>query len=312
MSFFSWFFFFFQTGSIFCGTLEEAQWRKIDTYLARAQLEPNHVVLDIMIGCVGWSVVSLRAAIKYGCHVIGIVPTLEQKIWTEQHIQEMEMEHLVTIQVVKDYRIFCNQMENHGKFDRIICCDMNMATTTTIMDSSSPMKRGILFGRRYRSHSVGDFFWAMEQVLNPYNGKVVMGTITTPEEYYKTHGRTNNNFIQSMISRQCLYPSLHTLIDGAYYNSHLTLEHVDNLGLHHAETLTHWRNRFNQNFDQIRTLGNCLDDCFLRGWNFYLTYCQAEFLLQRQQFQLLVFARCNIQTWSTISSCQNNNKGTID
>jgi cyclopropane fatty-acyl-phospholipid synthase-like methyltransferase len=38
-----------ETGLVFRGTLEEAQWRKLDTLLARAQVEPGQTLLDIRI-----------------------------------------------------------------------------------------------------------------------------------------------------------------------------------------------------------------------------------------------------------------------
>jgi len=47
------------SGLIFKGTLEEAQWRKLDTLCDRAQLQPGQHLLDIGFG---WGGLSIHAA----------------------------------------------------------------------------------------------------------------------------------------------------------------------------------------------------------------------------------------------------------
>jgi hypothetical protein len=65
-------------------------------------------------------------------------------------------------------------------------------------------------------------------------------------------------------------------VDAAYQGSCLTLEHIDNIGLHYAQTLAEWRRRFNAKEAFVRTLG--FDDVFLRAWNYYMTYCASWIL----------------------------------
>ena len=65
-----------QQGLVLRGTLEEAQWRKLDTLCDRAQIKPGQRVLDIGFG---WGGLSLHAAKKYGCKVTGITLSVEQK-----------------------------------------------------------------------------------------------------------------------------------------------------------------------------------------------------------------------------------------
>jgi hypothetical protein len=84
-------------------------------------------------------------------------------------------------------------------------------------------------------------------------------------------------------------PSLHALVDAAYQGSCLTLEHIDNIGLHYAQTLAEWRRRFNAKEAFVRTLG--FDDVFLRAWNYYLTYCESGFFSQTENCLILVFSR---------------------
>jgi cyclopropane-fatty-acyl-phospholipid synthase len=48
------------------------------------------------------------------------------------------------------------------------------------------------------------------------------------------------------------------------------------MGLDYGRTLSHWRVRFNQGLDAVRTQG--FDDHFIRTWNYYLAYCESAFL----------------------------------
>ena len=87
-------------GLVFRGTLEEAQWRKLDNLCERAQIEPGQKVLDIGFG---WGGLSIHAAKKYGCHVIGITLSVEQKALAEERVEKEGISHLVKFEVI-DYR----------------------------------------------------------------------------------------------------------------------------------------------------------------------------------------------------------------
>lgn len=251
---------------IFGGSLEEAQWRKLDTLLDRAQIEPGMSLLDIGFG---WGGLSLHAAKKYGCQVVGITLSVEQKALAEQRVRNAGLTDKITFEVC-DYRTFARRPENRGRFDRIVSCEMIEAV-----------------GHEH----LGEFFWAVEQLLNP-SGVLVMEAITTPEMRYETYVRSTD-FINTIIFPGSCCPSLHALVDAAYHNSCLTLEHVSNIGLHYARTLAEWRRRFNAAEQQVRKLG--FDDVFLRVWNYYLTYCEAGFHSQTEHCLVLVFARQGCQ-----------------
>ena len=251
-----------ESGLAFRGTLEEAEWRKLDTLLSRAQIQPGQSLLDIGFG---WGGLSLHAAKKYGCRVTGITLSVEQKALAEVRVKEWGVGHLITFEVI-DYRTFARRKENKGKFDRVISCEMIEAV-----------------GHNH----LGEFFWAVEQVLSP-EGILVMEAITTPEARYETYLRSTD-LINSIIFPGSCCPSLHALVDASYKCSTLTLEHIDNIGLHYAETLREWRRRFNANENVVRKLG--FDDVFLRVWNYYLTYCEAGFGSQTENCLILVFSR---------------------
>jgi cyclopropane-fatty-acyl-phospholipid synthase len=97
------------------------------------------------------------------------------------------------------------------------------------------------------------------------------------------------DFINTVIFPGGCCPSLHALIDASYKSSTLTLEHIDNIGIHYAETLREWRRRFNAKEHYVRAIG--FDDVFLRVWNYYLTYCEAGFDSQTENCLILVFSR---------------------
>jgi cyclopropane-fatty-acyl-phospholipid synthase len=250
------------SGLVFKGSLEEAQWRKLDTLCDRAQLQPGQTLLDIGFG---WGGLSLHAAKKYGCHVTGITLSVEQKALAEERVEKEGLGHLINFEVI-DYRTFARRKDNQGKFDRVISCEMIEAV-----------------GHEH----LGEFFWAVEQVLK-YDGVLVMEAITTPEARYETYLRSTD-FINTVIFPGGICPSLHALVDASYKWSTLTLEHIDNIGLHYAETLAEWRRRFNANEAVVRKMG--FDDVFMRVWNYYMTYCEAGFRSQTEHCLILVFSR---------------------
>jgi cyclopropane-fatty-acyl-phospholipid synthase len=141
---------------------------------------------------------------------------------------------------------------------------------------------------------LGEFYWAVEQVLS-HDGILVMEAITTPEARYESYIRSTD-LINTIIFPGSCCPSLHALIDASYKNSTLTLEHIDNIGQHYAATLEEWRRRFNRDEKFVRKLG--FDDIFMRVWNYYLTYCEAGFESQTINCLILVFSRqgCNALT----------------
>jgi cyclopropane-fatty-acyl-phospholipid synthase len=251
-----------RSGLVFRGTLEQAQWRKLDTLLDRAQVRAGQTLLDIGFG---WGGLSIRAAQKYGCRVTGITLSVEQKALADERVEKEGLQHLITFEVV-DYRIFARRSENQGRFDRVLSCEMIEAV-----------------GHEH----LGEFFWAVEQVLK-HDGILVMEAITTPEQRYETY-RRSTDFINTIIFPGSCCPSLHALVDAAYQQSCLTLERIDNIGLHYARTLAEWRRRFNASEEVVRKLG--FDDVFLRVWNYYLTYCEAGFHSQTENCLILVFAR---------------------
>lgn len=119
--------------------------------------------------------------------------------------------------------------------------------------------------------------------------------------------RRSTDLINTIIFPGSCCPSLHALVDAAYKNSTLTLEHVSNIGQHYARTLAEWRRRFNNNEDFVRRIG--FDSVFMRVWNYYLTYCEAAFYSRTENCLILVFARPGCKALAALNEtteiCQN-------
>ena len=50
---------------------------------------------------------------------------------------------------------------------------------------------------------------------------------------------------------------------------------IEDLNSSYVRTLRLWRERFNQKWPKIKTMG--YDEKFSRIWNYYLSYCEAGF-----------------------------------
>lgn len=254
-------------GRLFAGTLEEAQYRKLDALLARAGIpdyegtEPLKV-LDIGFG---WGGLSIRAAQKYNCHVTGITLSEEQMALAVEKVQKLGLEDRLDYRVI-DYRTFARDETNRKKFDVVLSCEMIEAVG---------------------HDNLGDFFASVEKVLKP-GGNLVMEAITTPEKRYEVY-KGSTDLINTIIFPGSCCPSLHALVDASYKSSTLSLQHITNINLHYAETLREWRRRFNAHSDWVKKyLG--FDDVFLRVWNYYLTYCEAGFYSKTENCLILKFS----------------------
>jgi uncharacterized protein len=249
---------------LFKGTLEEAQTRKLDHLIARANVQKEDRVLDLGFG---WGGLSIRLAESVGCKVHGITLSKEQHDLALERVRARGLEHLITFEII-DYRVFA---ANHpGEFDKIISVEMVEAV-----------------GANY----FGDFMAALDRLLAP-NGVIVMQAITIPEARFGEYLRTTD-FINTIIFPGGALPCIAALTAAMMPRTNLILDRVDQFNLHYAETLRRWRANFNVavNAGIVRPLG--FDDAFIRTWNYYFCYCEAGFATQTLGLQVLTFTRPN-------------------
>jgi len=224
-------------------TLEQAQEAKYRRLADKARIGPGDHVLEI--GC-GWGGFAIYAASTYGCRVTGITLSEQQAALARQRVSEAGLDALVSIELT-DYR------EVTGSFDRIVSIEMLEAV-----------------GHRY----LDTFFATIDRLLAP-DGLAAVQVITIPEQRYENYKR-RPDFIQRYIFPGGHLPSLEAMSGSMGRSGDLYVEEVDNIGVHYAETLRRWRERFLSNVDQVHLLG--FDDRFVRMWEFYLAYCEGAFL----------------------------------
>jgi cyclopropane-fatty-acyl-phospholipid synthase len=237
-------------------SLEDAQRTKYRRLAEKARLDASCHVLEI--GC-GWGGFAIFAASTYGCRVTGITLSEEQARLARQRVHEAGLDHLVEIRIV-DYR------EVTGSYDRIVSIEMLEAV-----------------GHRY----LATYFATIDRLLAP-DGLAAIQVITIPEQRYD-HYRRRPDFIQRYIFPGGHLPSLEVMAGTMGRSSQLYVDDVENIGMHYAETLRRWRERFLDHVEQVRALG--FDDRFVRMWEFYLAYCEAAFLARYINDLQLVLTR---------------------
>jgi cyclopropane-fatty-acyl-phospholipid synthase len=237
-------------------TLEEAQLAKYRRLAEKARIDADCHVLEI--GC-GWGGFAIFAARTYGCRVTGITLSEEQAALARERVAEAGLEDLVEIRIV-DYR------EVEGRYDRIVSIEMLEAV-----------------GHRY----LGTYFATIDRLLAP-DGLAAVQVITIPEQRYDSYKR-RPDFIQRYIFPGGHLPSLEAMSGTMGKASELYVEDVENIGMHYAETLRRWRERFLDRSEEVRELG--FDEPFVRMWEFYLAYCEAAFLARYINDLQLVLTR---------------------
>lgn len=219
-----------------------AQKNKIHRLIELADIKKEHHVLEI--GC-GWGGFAIEAAKTAGCRVTGITISEEQYSYAVSRVQEEQLEDRVEI-IMSDYRNLT------GSFDRIVSIEMLEAV-----------------GHAF----YGTFFETCDRLLKK-GGKIALQVICIPDQRYDAY-RHNPDWIQKHIFPGGMLPSLTELSKAMTAHSSLTVDHLDNICLHYAETLRRWREAFNKKTDELEQMG--YDETFRRKWIYYLCYCEAGF-----------------------------------
>jgi cyclopropane-fatty-acyl-phospholipid synthase len=227
-------------------SLEQAQQRKIDIILKKLSLCSTDHLLEI--GC-GWGSLMIEAVKQYGCKVTGITLSKEQLEFAQARVKAENLESQIKI-LLCDYRDL--EATTKTKYDKIVSVEMLEAV-----------------GHAY----FGEFFRVCESLLKQ-DGLMLLQTITIPDQRYEMY-RYGCDWIQRYIFPGGMLPSLEVLTSAITKHSSFVVEHLDNIGIHYATTLRHWRERFNQQLPYLESLG--FDQRFERMWNYYLCYCEAGF-----------------------------------
>ncbi|HSK40884.1 MAG TPA: cyclopropane-fatty-acyl-phospholipid synthase family protein [Arenibaculum sp.] len=233
-------------------TLEEAQQAKKRHIANKLYLDrPGLSILDIGSG---WGGMGLFLAENAGADVTGVTLSAEQHRVSRDRARQRHLDEQVNF-LIRDYR------ELDGKFDRIV--------------------------------SIGMFEHVGKENYDEYFSKVA--DLLTDDGVALIHsiGRFDepgpiNPFIRKYIFPGADIPTLSEVMP-AVERSSLLVTDIEILRLHYAETLRHWRNRFQANRALVREL---YDERFCRMWELYLVGCEYGFRLQNMMvFQIQLTKR---------------------
>lgn len=217
-------------------TLEEAQAYKKRHIAAKLLLRPGVKVLDIGSG---WGGLGLYISNVTRADVTGITLSEEQHKVSNARAAAAGIADRVRFDLI-DYR------QVTQKFDRIVSVGMFEHVGVNHFDA---------YFRRIAT-LLSDDGVALVHAIGRSDGP----------------GATNP-WIQKYIFPGGYSPALSEVLP-AIERAGLVVTDIEILRLHYAETLKHWRERFNQNIDQIRAL---YDERFCRMWDMYLASSEATF-----------------------------------
>src|SRR4051794_39740947 len=221
-------------------SLERAQIEKKRLLTAKLYIDrPGLKVLDIGSG---WGGLGLHLAREAGCDVTGVTLSVEQHRVSQDRARAAALDKKARFDL-RDYR------EIQGSFDRIVSVGM-----------FEHVGKG----------NYPEFFNKVRDLLAD-DGVCVLHTI----------GRSNepgpvNPFICKYIFPGCDVPCLSEVLP-VVERTGLLITDIEVLRLHYAETLRHWRQRFQANRARIREL---YDERFCRMWEIYLAGTELSFIHQ--------------------------------
>ena len=231
-------------------TLEEAQIAKMDRVCRKLALQPGERVLEA--GC-GWGGLALYMARHYGVTVRALNVSGEQIAYARERSRTEQLDHRVEF-VEDDYRHVRGQYDvfvSVGMLEHVGAADF--PTLGGVID------RSLTDGGRGLLHFIGR---NRPSPLNPW--------------------------IRKRIFPGAYPPTLAEVCDHVLAPWDFSVADVENLRLHYAVTLDHWRTRFESAADDVAAM---FDEAFVRAWRLYLAGSQAAFVTGSMQLFQVVFAR---------------------
>ena len=232
-------------------TLEQAQENKKRHLAAKLLLRPGQKLLDIGSG---WGGLALYLARLGGVDATGITLSTEQHKIANERAQEAGLGERVRFHL-RDYRL------ESGRYDRIVSVGMFEHVGVVHYDT---------------------FFQKLRDLLSD-DGVALVHSIGRMEPPGGT-----NPWLRKYIFPGGYTPALSEVLP-AIERAGLWVTDIEILRLHYAETLSHWRQRFEANREKIRGL---YDERFCRMWEFYLVGCEIAFRrLNQMVFQIQIAKR---------------------
>ncbi len=243
-------------------TLEDAQIAKMDLVCRKLRLQPGERVIEA--GC-GWGSLALHMARHYGVNVRAYNISAEQITYARERARREQLDDRVQF-IEADYR------EATGACDAFVSVGM-------------------------LEHVGLHHFPTLGAIMN----RCLTGT---GRGFLHFIGRNQpallNAWIRKRIFPGAYPPTLREVFERVLEPHGFSVLDVENLRLHYALTLDHWRRRFNAAAGQVAAM---FDDTFVRAWELYLTGSQSAFNTGSLQLFQVLFARgdSNALPWTRVS-----------
>ncbi|MEM7253531.1 MAG: cyclopropane-fatty-acyl-phospholipid synthase family protein [Pseudomonadota bacterium] len=223
-------------------TMYQASVAKLDRICQKLALSADDHVLEIGTG---WGSFAIHAASNYGCKVTTTTISAAQREEALRRVEAAGLSDRITI-LEADYR------DLEGQYDKLVSIEMIEAV-----------------GHQF----LPDYFAQCAALLKP-NGAMVIQAITMPDQRYDQYLKSSD-FIRRYIFPGSCCPSFQAITDAVSKRTDLNLQHVEDIGLHYAETLRRWGEAFSERESDVVRLG--YPRSFIRRWRLYLAYCEAGF-----------------------------------
>jgi cyclopropane-fatty-acyl-phospholipid synthase len=222
--------------------LEAAAVAKLDRICRKLRLTASDNVVEIGTG---WGGFAIHAAKNYGCHVTTTTISEQQHAYAQSRIEEEGLTDRVTL-LKRDYR------DLDGHYDKLVSIEMIEAVGHEYLDT---------------------FFEKCSSLLKP-RGEMLLQAITIADQRYDA-ARRSVDFIKRYVFPGGFLPSVTAMTNSMTRRTSMRVIDIEDIGLHYALTLNHWRRRFFAGLQKVRDLG--FSNEFIRMWEYYLCYCEGAF-----------------------------------
>ena len=250
--------------AVFKGTtdLEQAQLKKYELITKALNIKNGDRILEIGFGWGGFA--NYLNDNFNNCEYLGVTISREQFEFAKSKINsEKTKENVINFEFM-DYRNI------KGNFDKVVSIEMIEA----VGHDNYP-----------------EYFNKISNLLEK-DGVATIQAITSPDSRYEQI-RKGSDFIQKHIFPGSLLPSIRAITNACTENE-LHIFEIKDIGIHYANTLNHWYNRFTNNWNKTEELG--FNQTFKRKWSYYLKYCEAAFQTRNISTQQITFIKPNNTT----------------
>jgi cyclopropane-fatty-acyl-phospholipid synthase len=232
-------------------TLEQAQRAKLDLVCRKLRLKPGERVIEA--GC-GWGALAIHMAREYGVLVRAFNISRPQLEYARKRAAAAGVSDRVSF-IESDYRSIdgrCDAFVSVGMLEHV--------------------------GRRQYAELGG----IIARALDGRHGRALVHFIG------RNRPMPMNSWIARHVFPGAYAPALGEVLPGLCETVDLSVLDVENLRLHYAQTIRHWRARFERH---AAVIAECYDEAFVRTWRLYLAGAEASFVTGDLQLFQVTLAR---------------------